>query len=70
MITKEEYEALQLQHEEGCKTNDYSKMIMMGDDNHKKMKAYEREYICKHNNIISHQGGQIDECINCGKTWG
>ena len=69
MITKEEYEALKQQHEDGCKTNDYSKMVMMGDENHKKMKLYERQF-CKHLRITSHQGGQIDECLDCGKTWG
>lgn len=69
MITKEEYEALKKQHEDGCKTNDYSKMVMMGDENHKKMKLYERQF-CKHSRIASHQGGQIDECLDCGKTWG
>lgn len=69
MITKEEYEALKQQHEDGCKTNDYYKMVMMGDENHKKMKLYERQF-CKHSRITSHQGGQIDECLDCGKTWG
>jgi hypothetical protein len=44
MITKEEYEALKQQHEDGCKTNNYSKIVMMGDENHKKMKLYERQF--------------------------
>lgn len=70
MITKAEYEALKEQHEEGCKNNDYSKMIMSGDENSKKMKEYEREFVCKHTNISEMQGGQIEECRNCGKTWG
>jgi hypothetical protein len=69
MIDKPEYERLMKQHEEGCKNNDYSKMIMSGDDNHKKIKEYERQF-CKHKRITSHQGGQIDECLDCGKTWG
>ena len=68
VITKEEYEKLKSQHEEGCKNNDYSKM-MIGDENDKKIKLYERQF-CKHSRIVSHQGGQIDECLQCGKTWG
>lgn len=70
MITKQEYEKLKAEHELGCKNSDYSLMVMMGDERHKKMKEYEREHICKHELIISHQGGQIDECVSCGKTWG
>ena len=68
-LTKEEYEQLKEQHEQACKISDYSKMIMMGDENHKKMKEYE-SLTCKHTRITSHQGGQIDECLDCGKTWG
>lgn len=69
MITRTEYETLKIRHEEGCKNNDYSKMIMMGDENHIKMKEYEQEFICKHTNIIEKQGGQIEECLQCGKQW-
>ncbi len=69
MITKEEYEKLQSDHEEGCKTNDYSKMMMIGDANHKKIKEYEAQF-CKHHRVVSHQGGQVDECLDCGKRWG
>jgi hypothetical protein len=69
MLTKEEYEQLKEQHEQACKISDYSKMVMMGDENHKKMKEYERQ-TCQHKRITSYQGGQIDECLDCGKTWG
>jgi hypothetical protein len=69
MISENEYLSLKQQHEEGCKNNDYNKMIMMGSENHKKIKSYESKF-CKHLNITSHQGGQIDECLDCGKTWG
>ena len=69
MITKEEYEALKIQHEVACKISDYSKMVMVGDENYKQMKLYEAQF-CKHSRIVSHQGGQIDECLDCGKTWG
>ncbi len=41
MITKQEYEQLKDQHELGCKKNDYSLMIMMGDTNHRNMIEYE-----------------------------
>lgn len=70
MITKLEYEALRQQHEIACKQNDYSKMIMIGDANHKKMKEYEAEFVCKHTRIIEEQGGQIERCADCGRTWG
>ncbi len=70
MITKTEYEALKKQHEEGCKNNDYSKMIMMGDENDRKVKEYEQEFICKHTSIEEIQGGQIEQCRQCGKRWG
>ena len=72
LISKEEYELLQIRHKEGCKNNDYSKMIMSGDENHIKMKAYEAEYICKHPSEYMEvtQGGQHERCRSCGKTWG
>jgi hypothetical protein len=69
MISKERYEELKAQHDEGCKNNDYNKMIMMGSVEHKEMKEYESQF-CKHNRIESLQGGQIDTCLDCGKTWG
>lgn len=69
VISKEEYDALKLQHEEGCKSNDYNKMIMIGSDNYKKMQSY-KQTVCEHLTVISHQGGQVDECIDCGKRWG
>jgi hypothetical protein len=70
MITELEYKALREQHELACKQNDYSKMIMNGDDNWKKLNEYEREFVCKHSHIIEQQGGQIEICSHCGKTWG
>ena len=71
MIDKIEYERLKKQHEDACKANDYSKMIMMGDVNDNKMKEYLRESgECKHTSIEELQGGQIEICRNCGKTWG
>jgi hypothetical protein len=70
-LTKEEYNKLQKDHEEGCKTNDYSKMIMMGDKNDLAMKQYIRDNdLCKHPRIEEIQGGQIERCRDCGKTWG
>lgn len=70
MITEEDYKLLKLQHEEACKISDYSKMIMIGDENHNKMKEYEREFLCRHTRTESYQGGQLDRCLDCGKTWG
>lgn len=70
MITEKEYLELKARHEEGSKHNDYSKMIMHGDDNWKKMNEYEQEHVCKHTSIEEIQGGQIEKCRQCGKTWG
>ncbi len=70
-LTKQEYEALQKQHEEGCKNNDYSKMIMMGDENDQAMKKYVRDNkLCKHSRIEESQGGQCERCLDCDETWG
>lgn len=69
MISKERYEELKAQHEKACLENDYSKMIMMGSQENRQMKEYESQF-CKHKRITSYQGGQIDECLDCGKTWG
>lgn len=69
MITKEEYNQLKKQHEEACKRNDHSRMILIGSETYKKMKEFD-SHRCKHNRVISHQGGQVDECLDCGKTWG
>lgn len=71
-MTQEEYDKLKLDHEEGCKTNDYSKMIMVGDENHFAMRKYLRDNnLCSHKNIYENLGGtRIDECKDCGKTWG
>lgn len=69
MISKERYEQLKTQHDEGCKNNDYTKIIMMGSPEYKEMKEYESQF-CKHTRIESLQGGQIDVCKDCGKTWG
>lgn len=70
MITKSEYEDLIKQHQEACKNSDYSKMIMSGDENDRKIKEYEREFVCKHASIEEIQGGQIERCRQCGKQWG
>lgn len=70
-ITKEEFDFLQKEHEEGCKTSDYTRMIMSGDEKDQSMKKYIRDNdLCKHSRIKSYQGGQIDECLDCGKSWG
>lgn len=70
-LTKKEYNKLKKQHEEGCKNNDYSKMIMMGDENDLAMKRYIRDNdLCKHSSIEEIQGGQIERCRQCGKEWG
>lgn len=68
MISKEEYDLLIKQHDEGCKTYDFSKIISAGDDNYKKIKLYESQF-CKHSRVKSHQGGQIEECLDCGKIF-
>jgi hypothetical protein len=69
MITKTQYEKLKSQHESASKQNDYSKMIMVGDSNWKKMNEYEQERVCKHTSVEEIQGGQIEKCRSCGKTW-
>ena len=70
-ITKEQYEHLEKQHEEGCKNNDYSKMIMSGDENDLAMKRYIRDNnLCKHHSVNEYQGGQVEICSDCGKQWG
>lgn len=70
-LTKEQYEKLQKDHEEGCKTSDYSKMIMMGDAKDLAIKQYIRDNdLCKHSRIEEIQGGQIEKCRDCDKTWG
>ena len=60
MITKEEYEALKQQHEDGCKTNDYSKMVMLGDENHKKKNETIRKTVLQTftNNITSRRSNR------------
>ena len=71
MITKDEYEELIKQHEIGCKNNDYSKMIMMGDSNDIKIKKYESEFVCKHpSEYIELINGRIERCRKCHKEWG
>ena len=42
----------------------------MGDKNDRRIKEYEAEFICKHTSIEEIQGGQIERCRSCGKTWG
>ncbi len=70
-LTKHQYEKLKKEHEEGCLTNDYSKMIMQGDEKDKLMQQYVRDNdLCKHGIIESLQGGQIEICRQCGKQWG
>ena len=71
MISKEQYEKMKSDHEEGCRLNDYSKMIMIGSDEDLLMKEYLRESgECKHTSIEEIQGGQIERCRICNKTWG
>ncbi len=70
-LTKKQFEQLQKDHEEGCKNQDYSKMIMMGDEKDEAMKQYIRDNdLCKHSSIEEIQGGQIERCRQCGKQWG
>jgi DNA-directed RNA polymerase subunit RPC12/RpoP len=70
-LTKQEFEQLQKDHEIGCKTNDYSKMIMSGDSKDLAMKKYIRDNdLCKHGSIEEIQGGQVERCRQCGKEWG
>ena len=62
-ITKEQYEQYQKDHEEGCKTNDYSKMIMSGGEKDLAMRKYIKDNnLCKHESIEEIQGGQIERC--------
>jgi len=68
-ISEHKYNELKKQHAEACKTNDYSKMIISGDENDKMIKKYESQF-CKHSRVDSIQGGQVDTCLDCGKTWG
>jgi hypothetical protein len=70
-LTKKAFEQLQKDHEEGCKNQDYSKMIMSGDEKDEAMKQYIRDNdLCKHGSIEEIQGGQIERCRQCGKQWG
>ena len=69
MISKEEYDFLTEQHNEGCLKNDYDKIIMIGSPEYLKMREYEQEFVCKHGNVYELQGGQIEKCALCGKTW-
>lgn len=69
-ISKERYEELKTQSAEGNKANDYNKMIMAGSKEYNEMRKYEQEHICQHKSVRSEQGGQIDICNYCGKTWG
>jgi hypothetical protein len=69
MISKKRYEELKAQHEKSCGENDYSKMIMMGSPEYNQMREYKSKF-CEHKRITSYQGGQIDECLDCGKIWG
>jgi len=70
MISKKKYKKLKERHKKACEDNDYSKMIIIGDKNYKKLREYEAEFICKHLSVKEIQGGQIEECISCGKRWG
>lgn len=70
-LTKKQFEQLQKDHEEGSRNNDYSKMIMSGDEKDEAMKQYIRDNdLCKHRSIEEIQGGQIERCRQCGKQWG
>lgn len=71
MISKEQYESMKAEHEEGCRLNDYSKMVMIGSEKDSLMREYLRESgECKHGYIEEIQGGQIERCRICNKTWG
>lgn len=66
-LTKKEYEKLVERQYKASKENDYSKMIMMGDENDKAMTKYKQDNLCTHPNIQT-IGGQ-DYCAQCGKTY-
>lgn len=66
-ISKKKYEALKKQIDEANKSNDYSKMIMMGSPEAIAMKQYEQDNICKHPNVST--SGGMDYCTTCGKTF-
>lgn len=69
-LTKNKFDQLKKDHEEGCGTNDYSKMIMSGDEKDIAMKEYIRDNnLCKHESIEEILGGQIERCRQCGKEW-
>lgn len=70
-LTKKQFEQLQKDHEEGNKNDDYSKMIMSGEEKDEAIKQYIRDNdLCKHSSIQEIQGGQIERCRQCGKQWG
>lgn len=71
-LTTSEYNKLKLDHEEGSKVNDYSRMIMSGDKNDLAMRKYLRDNnLCQHKNVRENlEGGRFDECRDCGKIWG
>ena len=71
MLTKLEYESLKTLHEEACKRNDYSNMVMVGDENYNKMKEYESQF-CFHQLLIElfdENGVRMEQCISCKKIW-
>jgi hypothetical protein len=69
-LTEKQYNKLVLRQEKATKENDYSKLIMRGDENDLAMREYFKKNICKHESIEELQGGQIEFCRLCGKTWG
>ena len=69
-LNKKQYDKLVERQEKASKNNDYSKLIMAGDENDLAMKEFFKNNICKHESIEEVQGGQIEFCRLCGKTWG
>lgn len=63
----EQYRKMQEEQAEASRNNDYSKMIMAGDDKSTAMKLFFQNNICGHPDVGTNGGG--DYCKICGKTW-
>ena len=66
-LTKKRYEELSAQQKVASFSNDYSRMIMPGDENYILMKEYFQDNICKHPDVGT--SGGIDYCKYCEKQW-
>ena len=66
-LTEKQYKKLVEQQRVASLKNDYSKMIMVGDENYVAMKKYFQDNICTHSNVET--AGGIDCCKYCGKQW-